>query len=220
MSRHQTRQKLAREFGATDIVTERGDEGVARVKELTNGVGADSVLECVGTQESMAQAIRSTRPGGSISYVGVPHGVELDAAELFYTHVHLHGGPAPVRRTFPSSFSWCRTGPSIPARSSSSSCRSSKWPKATEPWTSAAPSRRCCVRRLARESRQGNLAGAYHSIARRSWKNPPDGPSSGSVASQTIVSAPSRGERGADGPPMSVRTHPGSTAFTSTPLSG
>ena len=101
MSRHAARQKLAREFGATDIVSERGDEGVDRIKELTRGVGADSVLECVGTQESMAQAIRSTRPGGSISYVGVPHGVELAGAELFYTHVHLHGGPAPVRRYLP-----------------------------------------------------------------------------------------------------------------------
>ena len=76
--------------------------GVARVKELTKGVGADSVLECVGTQESMAQAIRSTRPGGSISYVGVPHGVEHDGPTLFYTHVHLHGGPAPVRRYLPT----------------------------------------------------------------------------------------------------------------------
>jgi len=101
MSRHAPRQKLAREFGATDIVTERGDEGVARVKELTKGVGADSVLECVGTHESMTQAIRSTRPGGSIGYVGVPHGVQLDGGELFYTHVHLHGGPAPVRRYLP-----------------------------------------------------------------------------------------------------------------------
>ena len=101
MSRHETRQKLAREFGATDIVTERGDEGVARIKELTNGIGADAVLECVGTQESMMQAIRSTRPGGSVGYVGVPHGVELDGEELFYTHVRLHGGPAPVRRFLP-----------------------------------------------------------------------------------------------------------------------
>src|SRR5438309_2466801 len=98
MSRHQSRQKLAREFGATDIVTERGDDGVARIKELTDGVGADAVLECVGTPESMAQAIRSTRPGGSVGYVGVPHGVELDGEQLFYSHVHLHGGPAPVRR--------------------------------------------------------------------------------------------------------------------------
>jgi threonine dehydrogenase-like Zn-dependent dehydrogenase len=101
MSRHEPRQTLARKFGATDIVVERGEEGVARIKELTRGVGADSVLECVGTQESMAQAIQSARPGGSVSYVGVPHGVELDGARLFYTHVHLHGGPAPVRRYLP-----------------------------------------------------------------------------------------------------------------------
>src|SRR5438094_210002 len=101
MSRHQSRQKLAREFGATDIVTERGDEGVERIKQLTNGVGADSVLECVGTQESMQQAIRSTRPGGSVGYVGVPHGVTLDGADLFFRHVRLLGGPAPVRRYLP-----------------------------------------------------------------------------------------------------------------------
>ena len=101
MSRHEKRQKLAREFGATDIVTERSDDGAARIKELTEGIGADSVLECVGTKESMMQAIRSTRPGGYVSYVGVPHGVELDGQQLFFTHVHLHGGPAPVRRFLP-----------------------------------------------------------------------------------------------------------------------
>jgi threonine dehydrogenase-like Zn-dependent dehydrogenase len=101
MSRHVPRQKLAREFGATHIVAERGDEGVARIKELTDGIGADSVLECVGTQESMTQAIRSARKGGYVSYVGVPHGVQLDGQELFYAHVHLHGGPAPVRRFLP-----------------------------------------------------------------------------------------------------------------------
>jgi len=101
MSRHRSRQKLACDFGATDIVTERGDEGVARIKELTNGIGADSVLECVGTQESMMQAISSTRPGGHVGYVGVPHGVELDGEKLFFSHVHLHGGPAPVRRFLP-----------------------------------------------------------------------------------------------------------------------
>src|SRR5205809_3819718 len=88
MSRHESRQKLAREFGATDIVSERGLDGVLRIKELTNGVGADSVLECVGTQESMMQAIRSTRPGGSVGYVGVPHGVALDGEKLFYGHVN------------------------------------------------------------------------------------------------------------------------------------
>src|SRR5882724_8118315 len=76
MSRHASRQKLAREFGATDIVTERGDEGIARIKELTNGIGADSVLECVGTQESMMQAIRSTRPGGYVSYCPTRHRAE------------------------------------------------------------------------------------------------------------------------------------------------
>jgi len=101
MSRHPSRQKLAREFGATDIVTERGDEGVAHLKELTNGVGADSVLECVGTQESMMQAISTSRKGGYVSYVGVPHGVELNGEQLFFAHVHLHGGPAPVRRYLP-----------------------------------------------------------------------------------------------------------------------
>src|SRR5437870_7515506 len=101
MSRHEARQKLAREFGATEIVAERGDEGVAQIKELTDGIGGDSVLECVGTQESTMPAIRSTRKGGYVSYVGVPHGVELKGEELFYAHVHLHGGPAPVRRYLP-----------------------------------------------------------------------------------------------------------------------
>jgi threonine dehydrogenase-like Zn-dependent dehydrogenase len=101
MSRHETRQRLAREFGASDIVPERGDDAVARVMELTRGVGADAVVECVGTQESMMQAIRSTRPGGSIGYVGVPHGVQLDGQALFFRHVRLHGGPAPVRRYLP-----------------------------------------------------------------------------------------------------------------------
>ena len=101
MSRHESRQKLAREFGATDIVTDRGEKGVSRIKELTHGIGADSVLECVGTQESMMQAITSTRPGGHVGYVGVPHGVELEGEQLFFSHVRLHGGPAPVRRYLP-----------------------------------------------------------------------------------------------------------------------
>lgn len=101
MSRHADRQRLAREFGATDIVEERGDEGVAMIKELTGGHGAHSVIEAVGTQESMMQAIRSTRPGGHVGYVGVSHGVELPGEELFFSAVHLHGGPAPVRRFLP-----------------------------------------------------------------------------------------------------------------------
>lgn len=101
MSRHKQRQDLALEYGATDIVTERGDEGVARIKALTGGVGGDSVLECVGTQESMMQAINACRPGGSIGYVGVPHGVTLDGQMLFFAQKDLLGGPAPVRRFLP-----------------------------------------------------------------------------------------------------------------------
>jgi threonine dehydrogenase-like Zn-dependent dehydrogenase len=100
-SRHEDRQQLAREFGATDIVTERGDDGVAIVKEMTGGYGAHSVIEAVGTQESMMQAIRSTRPGGHVGYVGVSHDVTLPGDELFFSGVHLHGGPAPVRRFLP-----------------------------------------------------------------------------------------------------------------------
>lgn len=102
MSRHETRQKLALEFGATDIVPERGDEGVARIMDMTDGIGADSVLECVGSQESMMQAIHAARPGGHVGYVGVPHEVELNGQELFFEHVHLHGGPAPVRKYLPT----------------------------------------------------------------------------------------------------------------------
>ena len=100
-NRHESRQKLAREFGATDIVTERGDAGVARIMDLTNGLGADSVMECIGTHDSMMQAIHASRPGGYVGYVGVPHGVELKGEELFFSHVRLHGGPAPVRRFLP-----------------------------------------------------------------------------------------------------------------------
>src|SRR4249920_1415541 len=101
MSRHEPRQQLALEFGATDIVEERGDEGVARVKELTGGFGAHSVVEAVGTQESLMQAIRSTRPGGHLGYVGVFHDVALPVADLFFSGINLHGGPAPVRRFLP-----------------------------------------------------------------------------------------------------------------------
>ena len=101
MSRHKQRQELALEYGATDIVTERGDEGVARIRELTGGVGAESVLECVGTEQSMMQAINACRPGGSIGYVGVPHGVSLDGQMLFFAQKNLLGGPAPVRRFLP-----------------------------------------------------------------------------------------------------------------------
>jgi threonine dehydrogenase-like Zn-dependent dehydrogenase len=111
MSRHESRQKLALEFGATDIVAERADDGVAKIKELTGGLGAHSVIEAVGTQESMMQAIRATRPGGHVGYVGVAHGVSLPGEELFFSHVHLHGGPAPVRQYLPELIDliWNRT---------------------------------------------------------------------------------------------------------------
>jgi threonine dehydrogenase-like Zn-dependent dehydrogenase len=100
-SRHADRQALAREFGATDIVEERGEAGVARVKELTGGLGAHSVIEAVGTQEAMTQAIRSTRPGGHVGFVGVSHDVAIAGEELFMAGVHIHGGPAPVRQYLP-----------------------------------------------------------------------------------------------------------------------
>ncbi|MFC0672360.1 zinc-dependent alcohol dehydrogenase family protein [Brachybacterium hainanense] len=111
MSRHADRQTLAREFGATDVVEERGDDGVARIKELTSGYGAHSTIEAVGTQEAMMQAIRATRPGGHVGYVGVSHGVSLPGEELFFSGVHLHGGPAPVRRYLPELIQliWDRT---------------------------------------------------------------------------------------------------------------
>lgn len=100
MSRHESRQKLALEFGATDVIEERGDEGAARIKDLTGGLGAHSTIEAVGTRESMLQAVHATRPGGHIGYVGVTHG-ELPGDQLFFSHTHLHGGPAPVRRFLP-----------------------------------------------------------------------------------------------------------------------
>ena len=101
MSRHKDRQELARFYGATDIVEERGDEGVAKIKELTDGLGAHSVIEAVGTQEAFMQAVRATRPGGHLGFVGVSHEVELPGMELFLADIHLHGGPAPVRRFLP-----------------------------------------------------------------------------------------------------------------------
>ena len=101
MSRHASRQALAREFGATDIVAERGEDGIAKVMDLTDGVGAESVIEAVGMAESMSQAMGICRPGGTIGYVGVPHGVNLDGQQLFFKQQRMMGGPAPVRRFLP-----------------------------------------------------------------------------------------------------------------------
>lgn len=101
MSRHEPRQEIARKFGATDIVAERGKEGAARIAELTGGVGADAVLECVGTDESMKTAFRIARPGSMVGFVGVPHGVELPVRVMFRRNVGLAGGMAPVRKYLP-----------------------------------------------------------------------------------------------------------------------
>jgi threonine dehydrogenase-like Zn-dependent dehydrogenase len=101
MSRHADRQALAREFGATDIVAARGDEGVEALKELTGGLGADAVLECVGTDESVVQALRSARPGGMVGWVGVPHVTDIPQEHMFWKNVGLRGGPAPVRAYLP-----------------------------------------------------------------------------------------------------------------------
>lgn len=101
MSRHKSRQDLALDYGATYIVAERGEAGVVRVRELTRRIGADAVLECVGTQESMQTAIDCARPGSMIGYVGVPHGVTFDGQQLFFSQRGMIGGPAPVRRFLP-----------------------------------------------------------------------------------------------------------------------
>jgi threonine dehydrogenase-like Zn-dependent dehydrogenase len=111
MSRHPERQKLARFYGATDIVEERGEAGVAAIKELTNGLGAHSVIEAVGTQESTMQAINATRPGGHMGFVGVNYEVNIHGPDLFFAGIHVHGGPAPVRRFLPDLIQriWDRT---------------------------------------------------------------------------------------------------------------
>lgn len=116
MSRHDDRQKLALGFGATDIVTERGDEGVARIKDMTRGLGADSVIEAVGTQQSMLQAINACRPGGHVGFVGVTHEVALGGMDLFMSLVHLHGGPAPVRRFLPQQMELIANGDIHPGK--------------------------------------------------------------------------------------------------------
>ncbi len=116
MSRHESRQKLALDFGATDIVAERGDDGVARIKDITGGLGAHSVIEAVGTQESMMQALRSTRPGGHIGMVGLSHDVAIPGDELLFSLVHIHGGPSPVRRFLPQHMELIASGAIEPGK--------------------------------------------------------------------------------------------------------
>jgi threonine dehydrogenase-like Zn-dependent dehydrogenase len=101
MSRHESRQELARRFGATDVVAERGEAGAKVVTELLGGIGADAVLECVGTKASVEQAFDTVRDGGAVGYVGVPHGVEFPARRLFSRNVAVAGGVAPARAYLP-----------------------------------------------------------------------------------------------------------------------
>jgi threonine dehydrogenase-like Zn-dependent dehydrogenase len=101
LSRNAARQALAREFGATDVVEERGDKAVEAVRAMTRGIGVDAALECVGTNESITTALAIARPGSTVGYVGVPHGVELEVPTMFHRNVGIQGGPAPVRAYLP-----------------------------------------------------------------------------------------------------------------------
>lgn len=101
MSRHESRQDVARTFGATHVIAERGKEGSQAVRELTDGIGADAVLECVGTDGSMRDAFGAARPGGAVGFVGVPHGVTLPVRMMFGKNIGLAGGMAPVRKYLP-----------------------------------------------------------------------------------------------------------------------
>jgi threonine dehydrogenase-like Zn-dependent dehydrogenase len=101
MSRHEPRQEIARQFGATHVVAERGGEGAEAIRELTRGVGADAVLECVGTDAAVTTAFEIARPGSTVGFVGVPHGVELPVRRMFGKNIGLAGGMAPVRAYLP-----------------------------------------------------------------------------------------------------------------------
>jgi threonine dehydrogenase-like Zn-dependent dehydrogenase len=101
MSRHEPRQAIARTFGATDIVAERDQAGVEAILELTDGVGADAVLECVGTDQSMQTAFKIARPGSTVGFVGAPHGIELPVRRMFTRNIGLAGGMAPTRKYIP-----------------------------------------------------------------------------------------------------------------------
>ncbi|HET7352346.1 MAG TPA: zinc-dependent alcohol dehydrogenase family protein [Marmoricola sp.] len=115
MSRHEPRQRIAEKFGATHVVAERGEEGAARIKELTDGVGADAVLECVGTDDAMRQAFAVARPGSTVGFVGVPHGVELPIRRMFGKNIGLAGGMAPVRAYLPDLLELVTTGKADPS---------------------------------------------------------------------------------------------------------
>ncbi|HCB06613.1 MAG TPA: zinc-dependent alcohol dehydrogenase family protein [Nocardioides sp.] len=116
MSRHESRQRIATDFGATHIVEERGSEGFERVMDITDGVGADAVLECVGTDAAVATAFDVARPGATVGFVGVPHGVELPLRRMFSKNIGLAGGMAPVRRYLPELLDLVTSGRIDPGR--------------------------------------------------------------------------------------------------------
>ncbi len=145
MSRHEPRQAIARAFGATHVVAERDDAGVEAVMELTGGVGADSVLECVGTDQSMKTAFRIGRPGSTVGFVGAPHGVELPVRQMFVRNVGLAGGMAPVRTYLPDLLERVLDGRIDPGRVFDLTLRSTRWPRATARWTSVGRSRCSCA---------------------------------------------------------------------------
>jgi len=116
MSRHPQRQALAREFGATDIVEERGEAAVARVREMTGGYGAHGAVEAVGNETAFQQALGCVRPGGHLGFVGVPHGVSLDMGQMFGAEVHIFGGPAPVRKYLPQMIDLIYKGEIFPGK--------------------------------------------------------------------------------------------------------
>ena len=101
LSRNPARQELAQQFGANDIVAERGEAAEAAVLELTNGVGVDAAMECVGTKQSVDTAIAIARPGSVVGFVGFPHGVTPSIDTMYFRNVGLHGGAAPVRAYIP-----------------------------------------------------------------------------------------------------------------------
>jgi threonine dehydrogenase-like Zn-dependent dehydrogenase len=101
LSRNPARQEVARDFGATDVVAERGEAATEAVMELTGGVGVDATLECVGTGQAMQTALSIARPGSMVGYVGVPHGVELPIADMFFRNKGVRGGSAPARAYIP-----------------------------------------------------------------------------------------------------------------------
>ncbi|WP_432884078.1 zinc-dependent alcohol dehydrogenase family protein [Kribbella sp. CA-245084] len=116
LSRHEPRQKLAKEFGATDIISERGDAAKDAVLELTKGVGADAVLECVGTAQSMTTAFDVARAGATVGFVGVPHGVEVPISRMFRNNIGLAGGAAPCRAYLPDLMTDVLTGEINPGK--------------------------------------------------------------------------------------------------------